>query len=258
MPIDWFTVCAQIVNFLVLVWLLKRFLYTPILRALDEREKKIADEKSQVEQEKQQAEREQSEYKRMIQEFEQQRAELFKQAGSEVGKERQRLLEHLEEEIREIRTRQIDEVNDVYSTRKEELRQRLVDGSFSLTARILGDLAAADLEELLVDRFLATCRGIDPGKRDLLAARLQERQATILIRSAYPLAEEQRKKLQVLCGEVFNYHRPLRFEESRELVCGIALSADGYEIVWNFSQYLQEVQAKFDEQFLSACSSDPA
>ncbi len=42
MLINWFTVLAQIVNFLILVYLLKRFLYGPIIRAMQEREKKIA------------------------------------------------------------------------------------------------------------------------------------------------------------------------------------------------------------------------
>ena len=40
MKINWFTVIAQLVNFLILVWLMKRFLYKPILNAIDEREKK--------------------------------------------------------------------------------------------------------------------------------------------------------------------------------------------------------------------------
>jgi len=42
MEINWFTVIAQIVNFLILVWLLKRFLYKPVLKAIAEREQKIA------------------------------------------------------------------------------------------------------------------------------------------------------------------------------------------------------------------------
>ena len=42
MAIDWFTIGAQILNFLVLVWLLKRFLYQPVLDAIDKREKRIA------------------------------------------------------------------------------------------------------------------------------------------------------------------------------------------------------------------------
>jgi len=41
MSIDWITVIAQIANFLVLVWLLKRFLYRPILDGIDAREAEI-------------------------------------------------------------------------------------------------------------------------------------------------------------------------------------------------------------------------
>ena len=44
MLIDWFTVGAQVLNFLILIWLLKRFLYKPILHAIDEREERIATE----------------------------------------------------------------------------------------------------------------------------------------------------------------------------------------------------------------------
>ena len=44
MLIDWFTVGAQALNFIILVWLLKRFLYKPILNAVDAREKRIAAE----------------------------------------------------------------------------------------------------------------------------------------------------------------------------------------------------------------------
>ena len=42
MLVDWFTVAAQVVNFVILVWLLKRFLYQPILHAIDAREQRIA------------------------------------------------------------------------------------------------------------------------------------------------------------------------------------------------------------------------
>ena len=55
MPIDWFTVVAQAINFLILVWLLKRFLYKPILHAIDEREKGIAAQLAQAEAKKAEA-----------------------------------------------------------------------------------------------------------------------------------------------------------------------------------------------------------
>ncbi len=43
MAIDWITVSAQIVNFLILVWLLKHFLYQPIIRAMDRREQRVSE-----------------------------------------------------------------------------------------------------------------------------------------------------------------------------------------------------------------------
>src|ERR1700678_2344038 len=44
MLIDWFTVGAQVLNFIALVWLLKRFLYKPVLNAIDARERRVAAE----------------------------------------------------------------------------------------------------------------------------------------------------------------------------------------------------------------------
>jgi hypothetical protein len=56
MLIDWFTVGAQALNFLILVWLMKRFLYKPILNAVAEREKRIAAELADAAQKKDDAE----------------------------------------------------------------------------------------------------------------------------------------------------------------------------------------------------------
>ena len=41
MHIDWFVFAAQIFNFLLLMYLLKRFLFGRILKAMDDREAKI-------------------------------------------------------------------------------------------------------------------------------------------------------------------------------------------------------------------------
>ena len=49
MLIDWFTVIAQIINFIVLVWLLKRFLFKPVLKAVEERQTKVSQQISEAE-----------------------------------------------------------------------------------------------------------------------------------------------------------------------------------------------------------------
>ena len=74
MPIDWFTVVAQAINFLILVWLLKRFLYKPILHAIDEREKGIAAQLAQAEAKKAEAQKERDDFQHKNEAFDQERA----------------------------------------------------------------------------------------------------------------------------------------------------------------------------------------
>src|SRR5665811_2064793 len=93
MLIDWFTVGAQALNFLILVWLMKRFLYKPILHAIDEREKRVATELANADKKKADAQKEGEEFKRKNEEFDQQRAALLSKATNEADAERRRLLD---------------------------------------------------------------------------------------------------------------------------------------------------------------------
>src|SRR5665811_1807411 len=93
MLIDWFTVLAQVVNFLILVWLLKRFLYRPILDAIDAREKRIAKELADADAKKAEAQQARDEFQHKNETFEQQRAALMNKATEEAKTERLRLLD---------------------------------------------------------------------------------------------------------------------------------------------------------------------
>src|SRR5579872_6951434 len=93
MLIDWFTVGAQALNFIILVWLLKRYLYKPILNAVDAREKLIAAELAGADAKKTEAQKERDQFRRKNDEFDQQRAALLSKAAEEAKAERQRLLD---------------------------------------------------------------------------------------------------------------------------------------------------------------------
>ena len=76
MLIDWFTVVAQTLNFLILVWLMKRYLHKPILRAIDEREKRIVSELADADAKKSEAQKERDQFQQKNEEFDRQRADL--------------------------------------------------------------------------------------------------------------------------------------------------------------------------------------
>jgi len=98
MLIDWFTVVAQVFNFLILVWLLRRFLYKPILDAIDAREKRIAAELADADAKKAEARQERDEFTRRNEDFDRQRAALLNKAVDEAKAERQRLLDEARKE----------------------------------------------------------------------------------------------------------------------------------------------------------------
>src|SRR5580700_1950855 len=93
MLIDWFTVGAQALNFLILVWLLKRFLYRPILAAIDAREQRIAKELTDAAAKQAEAQERCDEYQHKNDEVNRERAALLSQATEEANVERQRMID---------------------------------------------------------------------------------------------------------------------------------------------------------------------
>src|SRR5580693_10050623 len=114
MLIDWFTVGAQALNFLILVWLLKRFLYKPILDAIDSRERKIAAELADAAAKKAEAQQEREEFQHKNDEFDQQRAALMSKATDEVKAERQRLLDEARQAADALRAKRQDALTQEY------------------------------------------------------------------------------------------------------------------------------------------------
>ena len=95
MSIDWFTFAAQLVNLLLLIWLLKRFLYGPILAAIAAREKRITEELAQAKARQAEADQQRDEFRYKVDEVDQRKAALLTEATQKAQAEYQRLLEAL-------------------------------------------------------------------------------------------------------------------------------------------------------------------
>ena len=102
MLINWFTVCAQAINFLILVWLLKRFLYKPILHAIDEREKGIAAQLASAEAKTAEAQKDRDDFQHKNEAFDKERAALLKKATDDASAERQRLLDEAKKDADDL------------------------------------------------------------------------------------------------------------------------------------------------------------
>jgi F-type H+-transporting ATPase subunit b len=240
--IDWFTVIAQVINFLILVWLLKHFLYKPILNAIDAREKRVADELANADAKKAEAEKEKEEYRHKNEELDQQRNAILNKAKDEAKAERQRLLNEVGKEASDLRARQQEALRNDEQNLSQEISRRTQEEVFNIARKVLKDLAGTSLEERTVDVFAQRFCNLSEEEKKKLVSALSESSSPALIRSAFDLPQKQRDSIKKTIKETLGIEIQPRFEISPDLISGIELSTDGQKISWSIADYLTSMQ----------------
>ena len=158
MPINWFTVVAQVINFLVLVWLLKRFLYKPIINAIDEREKGIATQLAEAEAKKSEAQKERDDFQHKNEAVDKERAALLNKATNEAQAERQRLLDEARKDAESLRAKRQDALRNEQRNLGQEIIRWTQKEVFAIARKTLADLATTSLEERIGEVFVQRLR----------------------------------------------------------------------------------------------------
>jgi F-type H+-transporting ATPase subunit b len=242
MLIDWFTVGAQVLNFLILVWLIKRFLYKPILYAIDEREKRIAAELANADMKKAEAQKESDEFKHKNEEFDQQRAALLSKATDEAHAERQRLFDEARKAAAALSSKREEMLRSDAHNLNQAISRRAQQEVFAIAQKALADLATTSLEERLVAVFTRRLREMDGQAKAGLAEALKTATGPALVRSAFDLPADQRAAIQNALNEIFSADIHVRFETAPELISGIELTTNGQKVAWSIADYLASLK----------------
>ncbi|MFO7608416.1 MAG: F0F1 ATP synthase subunit B [Candidatus Krumholzibacteriia bacterium] len=247
MLIDWFTVGAQVVNFLVLVWLLKRFLYKPILDALDAREKRIAQELAAADARMDEAQRERDEFQKKNVEFDQQRAALLSQATAEAEAVRQRLLEEARQAATALNAKRQEALRNDARNLNQVIRQRTQQEVLAITRKALADLAGTTLEAQLGEVFRRRLRELDGEAKERLDQAIRTATSPSVVRSAFDLPPDQRAAIQAALNDTFAAEIPLRFEADRDVIGGIEFTANGQKVAWSIAGYAESLEERIAE-----------
>ena len=238
MLIDWFTVGAQALNFIILVWLLKRYLYKPILNAVDAREKRIAAELAGADAKKAEAQKEREEFAHKNEEFDQQRAALLSKATAEAKAERERLLDEARRAADALSAKRQEALRSDANNLNPAITRRTQQEVFAIARQALTDLATTSLEERMCEVFTQRLRSMDGKAKEAFSGALKTGSEPALVRSAFDLPEAQRAAIQKALNETFSADIHIRFETAPELVSGIEITTKGQKIAWSIADYL--------------------
>ncbi|MBZ5523263.1 MAG: hypothetical protein LAP21_13580 [Acidobacteriia bacterium] len=241
MLIDWFTVVAQIVNFLVLVALLRHFLWGRLVRAIDEREARVVGRLAQAEQQAHEAARQMEEVQARALEMEHQREEMIVQAKKEAGAERNRMIEKARESVRELESRWREDLDHERTAFFRELRRRAAGEVLTILRRALADLASSEVQQASIQVFLEKLHSLDLATLQAMAA------DELLMRSALELPAATQQEIRAVLGERLREAPRLRFECDPAMSWGLELRGNGRKIGWNPESYLDSMEENLNQ-----------
>lgn len=238
MSIDWVTVVAQLANFLLLVWLLRRFLYRPILAGIDAREAEIARRMAAADAARAEAEAAEQRYEQLRQHTLSAQQDAVDAALQATERERQQLLD----ETRAQRDREKKDWRRHLAREREEFTERLQRAGaltlLELTRKALLDLADESLEAAIARQLAA--RHVAPLAGELGAAAGPIREA--VVSTHLPLDADTQSQLAAALAEALGGVTP-RFVVDGEQSPGIVIEAGGARLDWTIDSYLDEFDA---------------
>jgi len=257
MQIDWLTVAAQIVNFLILVYLLKRFLYKPVTDAMARREERVAARLNESEEREEQAEHERERLHQRLEELEQRRDRIMQQARDEAEEERRRLMDEAREQSDAARKRWQQQAEDEKGRFLDDLRHRTLEGFETLARKALADLAEAQLEAQMVRAFVARLREIDEDSRRALAEGAAADGDDLIVTTSFELDDSGRESLTDAIQQQLGSDMGISYQQSPDLLCGVELRAGGRRLGWTLADYLDRLEAGIEDILGSATSGAP-
>lgn len=242
MSVNWMTVIAQILNFLILIWLLKRFLYGPILQAMDKRQQHLAELQEAVHRKSAEAEETVAAYTTLTADLENEKHRILSDAKKAAEQESQAYLEHARKDADRIKNDWIQSMQREQAAFLQQGRVVIGQGACQLARMILHDLAGADLERAMVAVFMEKLRNLSPEQQLQLRAATELDGAPIRLHSSFALDTLQQEQIAAQLSPMVRTIGPIDFVVADHLIAGIELNVGDHHYGWSIEEYMHELE----------------
>jgi len=246
MQIDWFTVSAQTINFLLLVWLLKRYLYGPILKAIDARESQVAKILSDANTIKSDAEIQRKLFDQKNVEIDAKRDELLKKSKMIAIEQSEQIILKAHKKADEISKNRLLVLEQELRCYQDDIVFKSLQEIYEITRKVLTDLADVKLEQQMFECFCKHLQNITPDEINNLNKTILSGSSGLFLYSTFELTLAKTEKINAILKKVIppniNRHYPLKYEVKPELISGIELRSNGWKIAWSSEDYLNVLQ----------------
>jgi len=247
--IDYFTFFAQVVNFLVIILLLRFFLYKRIINAMDEREKRITSRLQEAKDLKIEAEKEIREYQKNKQELSEKRDSMLIEARKEAQAVSEELIQKARTEVNESKEKWFEEVERQKKIFLSDLRRRSGEKIYSIASRVLQDLANDELEVHIINTFIKRLYAMGETEKEAIKGFIQKPQEEIIIKSSFAIPGTLPERIKEAVRDQIGNEAKFRFKIEPDLLCGIELHTHDRQISWSLDNYLDTLEEDISRSF---------
>lgn len=239
MELNWSTFILEMINFLVLVWILKRFLYKPVLNAIAQRqagiEKKLADIKTL----QKDARKLQSQYEGRLAEWDQERQQARDTLSQEIETERARKLSELQIVLEQEKEKARVAEARYHADELRKVEEIALKNGARFATQLLQQAAGPDIETRLVDLAITRLSQQPTERIEMLRNHYGETPDSIVIKTAFPLADKQCQSLQHALTSLTGASIPVQFEQDSKLLAGIRITIGAWVLAANLHDELK-------------------
>lgn len=239
MLIDWFTVVAQIINFLILMGLLKYFLFDRMTSAMDKRRQDIDARFKEAEEKIAAAQEEKAGYEQKNKELEEQKAEILKKAREKARETEKSLTDEARSEADRKKKEWLSSLRQEKASFERQLKNAIVKEVYDVSKKALHDLAHADIEAEAATIFVRRIRDMDDRNIGQLF-----KNGNVFVRSRFQLSDQIRGQIESAFKERNGEIENIQFETDSHLLLGIEATGGGKKVAWSLNDYIESLEDK--------------
>ena len=239
MELNWTTVVLEIINFLVLVWILKRFLYRPVLQVIEQRRQRIDATLLEAQRRQEQAEQLRTEYAGRLAAWQKEKEAQRELLQRELQQQRAQALQELESTLTQTR----DKARVLERKRLHELTEQAEQHGVQLgsrfASRLLERLAGPELESRIIALLQEELNDLPATQLELLRHATRDTAAHVQVETAYEPTQDQRMTVESAVHALFGPDLHCDFRQNPSLIAGLRLSLGAWSVGLNLGDELK-------------------
>lgn len=248
MSFSWSTFALQVVNFLVLVWLLKRFLFKPVSAIIAQRKTEITRAQAEAEAARQSAEQARKEFDQRRAEIEAQRQAISEETRTELASERTKMIAAAQAEIDKLKSAMLKQLEEERENAAREISDRAVEIAVQLADRLLRQCAAPLLDELFLERLVSHLDHLTPAERTVLLDQSGPERGSLFMTTASPLDPKTESKWRGALAKHLGASPHITFAVDKSLIAGTELKFPLAVLRFSWRQALAEAQLELTQR----------